>query len=86
MNWFLASMMYALIWWTSLFIVLPIGTRPVAEPDAATGWRGAPESPRMWRKVFWTTVLATVIWSGCFALITSNLISFRSPWLALPDE
>jgi predicted secreted protein len=84
MTWFTGVVLYILIWWIALFAVLPFGTRPVAEPDEATGWRGAPEQPRMWRKVVITTIVAMVIWGGCYALITSDWISFRSGWLALP--
>ena len=49
MNWFTGVVLYVLIWWTALFAVLPFGTRPVADPDGATGWRGAPERPYMLR-------------------------------------
>jgi len=83
-TWFTGVVLYVLIWWTALFAVLPFGTRPVADPDAATGWRGAPERPLMLRKVIATTLLAGVIWAGCYLLITSNWLSFRSGWLALP--
>lgn len=86
MTWFTGIILYVLIWWISLFAVLPFGTRPVAEPDEATGWRGAPAQPHMWRKVVATTIVATVIWGICYALITSDWISFRSGWLALPTN
>jgi predicted secreted protein len=86
MNWFTAVILYVLLWWTALFAVLPFGTRPVAEPDKLTGWRGAPASPRMWRKIGATTLVAAVIWLGCYALIASDWVSFRSGWLALPPE
>jgi predicted secreted protein len=86
MNWFTGVVLYVLIWWTALFAVLPFGTRPVAEPDKATGWRGAPAEPRMWRKLAITTVVAAVVWGLCFALITSDWISFRSGWLAMPTN
>ena len=86
MNWFTGVVLYALIWWTALFAVLPFGTRPVAEPDAATGWRGAPARPRMWLKVGATTIVAAVIWAICYAVIVSDWISFRSGWLALPPQ
>ena len=36
-------------------------------PTSATGWRGAPERPRMLRKVLATTLVAAVIWLGCYA-------------------
>jgi predicted secreted protein len=86
MNWFTGVVLYVLIWWTSLFAVLPLGTRPVAEPDKSTGWRGAPAHARMWRKVAITTLVAAVIWIGCYALITSDLVSFRSGWWAMPAD
>ena len=46
MNWFTGVVLYVLIWWTVLFAVLPIGTRPSSEADQQRGWRGTPEQPR----------------------------------------
>jgi predicted secreted protein len=86
MSVFVGVILYVLIWWTALFAVLPFGTRPVAEPDAATGWRGAPAQPRMWLKLGATTLVAAVIWGICYALIVTDWISFRSGWLALPTN
>jgi predicted secreted protein len=83
MDWFTGIIVYLLIWWTALFVVLPIGTRPVEEADpAAGGWRGTPQRPLILRKVIGTTVLATVLWLGAYALIESNLVSFREGWFA----
>lgn len=85
MNWFTGLMVYFLVWWTVLFAVLPIGVRPDAEGSATTGgWRGAPESPGLPKKVLWTTVLATAIWLGIYLLVTSPYLSFREGWLAMP--
>jgi predicted secreted protein len=86
MNWFTGVVLYVLIWWTALFAVLPFGTKPVADADPATGWRGAPERPRMLMKAIATTLIAAVIWLACYVVITSGWISFRSGWLALPDK
>ena len=44
MNWFTGIVLFVIIWWTALFAVLPIGTKPVVQPDAASGWRGAPRA------------------------------------------
>ncbi|WP_424813988.1 DUF1467 family protein [Roseococcus sp. YIM B11640] len=86
MGWFLGFVVYSLIWWTILFAVLPIGVRPDAKGDLeAGGWRGAPEQPRIGRKVIWTTVISAVIWLAIYAFIESDLISFRDTWLAIPD-
>jgi predicted secreted protein len=81
-----AVAMYVVIWWLVLFAVLPFGTRPVADADPASGWRGAPERPLLWRKALMTTLVATIVWAACFALISSGWISFRSGWLALPEN
>ncbi|MDR3524432.1 MAG: DUF1467 family protein [Acetobacteraceae bacterium] len=86
LNWFLALVLYVLIWWITLFAVLPFGTKPVAEPDAATGWRGAPEAPRMGRKLLWTTLVAAIIWAIFIVVQNQGWVSFRTGWLAMPDR
>lgn len=85
-NWFTASVLYALIWWTVLFAVLPFGTKPVPEADSVTGWRGAPENPRILRKLLWTTGIATFLWVAFLVVQASGWLSFRSGWLALPEN
>ena len=85
MGWFTGSVLYVLIWWTVLFSVLPFGTRPVSEADPETGWRGVPERPHMLRKVIATTLLAGVVWTGAYVLISSDWLSFRHGFLAMPD-
>jgi len=86
MNWFTGLVLYLLIWWTVLFAVLPIGTRPVADADRATGWRGAPEHPRLLMKVVLTTLIAAAVWIGAWLLIRSDYISFRHGWFAAPQD
>jgi len=75
---FTAFVVYTLIWWTVLFAVLPFGTRPVADPDAVTGWRGAPERPLIGRKLLATTVISAVLWGIAMLIIWSDWWSFRS--------
>ena len=77
---------FFLIWWTALFVILPLGVRPEPEADAESGWRGAPRRPRMLRVVVLTTLLTAVLWLGAYALIESEWFSFRSGWLALPEK
>ncbi len=52
MNWFTGIVLFVVIWWTALFAVLPIGTRPVQKADETSGWRGAPEQPRIGTKSY----------------------------------
>jgi len=78
MTGFTSFVLYTLIWWTVLFAVLPFGTRPVADADAATGWRGAPERPLIGRKLLATTVVSAVLWGIAMLIIRSDWWSFRA--------
>ena len=77
---------YFVTWWIVLFAILPLGTRPVTDADSQSGWRGAPEQPQLLRKALITTVVAAIVWSGIYLLVTSGWISFRHGWLALPTS
>lgn len=83
MGWFTGCVLYALIWWVCLFAVLPWGVRPHAQPDPVTGWRGAPEQPKLLRAVIATTIVAAIVWLGAFWLISSPYLSFREGILAM---
>ena len=87
MTWFSGIIVYLLVWWTALFAVLPFGTRPDPDGDpAAGGWRGTPQQPLLLRKLVATTLVSAVIWVGIYALVESDWLSFRSGWLALPEN
>ena len=86
MNPVTAITLFTMIWWTVLFAVLPIGTRPVAEPDEHTGWRGAPARPQMLRKILITTLISLLLFGLGLLIIRSDWLSFRSGWLALPED
>jgi predicted secreted protein len=86
MNWVTGIVLYTLIWWVTLFAILPIGTHAVERPDETSGWRGAPAKPRLWMKVGVTTIVACVLWLAAFGLIESNWISFREGFFAAPKD
>ncbi len=86
MNWFTGIVLFVMIWWTALFAVLPIGTKPVIQPDDKSGWRGAPERPRILRKVAITTMVACVLWTASYLLIQSDYVSFRHGYFADQDD
>jgi predicted secreted protein len=86
MNWFTGTVLFVIIWWTALFAVLPIGTRPVQQPDDKSGWRGAPERPRILKKVIVTTIVASLLWAGSYLLIRSDYVSFRHGFFSAPDN
>jgi predicted secreted protein len=72
--------LYVITWWTVLFAVLPWGVRqlPPGEPGAE---HGAPSNPHLLSKVVWTSVISALIWLAMFAVIESNLFSFRA-WVS----
>jgi predicted secreted protein len=86
MNWFTGIVLFVMIWWTALFAVLPIGTNPVVKADDTSGWRGAPERPRLLMKVVITTIVASILWTGSYLLIRSDYVSFRHGMFAEPDD
>lgn len=60
---------FLLIWWTSLFAVLPFGHQ--RDQD------GTPVAPNINKKLIWTTIVTLIIWGIVFALIEAEIISFR---------
>lgn len=82
MSWFTGVLLYVIIWWVVLFMVLPWGARPPDEPE--TGHEpGAPQRPMVLRKALATTLLAALVWLGVYALITSDVMTFKD---AIPKE
>lgn len=85
MTWFTGVVVYVLVWWTVLFCILPIGTRPVADSNTADGgWRGTPAAAHLLRKAIATTIVSGIVWVGIFLLVQSDWLSFRSGFFALP--
>ncbi len=86
-----AIALYFVIWWLSLFLVLPWGIRGQHEDgDVVKGTEpGAPIAPRMKRKIIQNTILAAMIWLVVFAIIQFDLVSLDNiPFLPdfVPDE
>lgn len=69
---------YFLIWWVTLFMVLPLGVRGQAEMgDIVEGSEpGAPVEPNIKRKFKITTMVTTVVWVFVCAIIWSDLVSW----------
>ena len=67
---------YVIVWFVCLFIVLPFGVRN--QVDAGEIVRGsepgAPVMPRLWRRVFFTTLLAAGVTALLFWGLSSELL------------
>jgi predicted secreted protein len=78
---------YFLIWWVTLFAVLPFGVRPQHEGEMVPGTDpGAPVVPRILWKLFWTTAASGVIFAICYWVYVNRLITLDDliRWLGLP--
>ena len=76
-------LVYFLIWWVALFCVLPIGVRPdISGASTPGGWRGAPMRTRVGLIILGTTVLAAIVWTGVWWLMSIEGLSFRVGVLA----
>jgi predicted secreted protein len=73
-----AIAIYFLIWWLTLFIVLPWGVTSQYEEGAPGTDPGAPRVPHVGAKLIWTTVVATAI----FAVLA---VVYRMGWITLDD-
>jgi predicted secreted protein len=67
MTWTTGFAIYFLIWWLTLFAVLPFGVRSQHEGEFTPGTDpGAPVLPRIVSKLIWTTLVSAIV----FAVIT----------------
>ena len=73
---------YFLIWWVTLFAVLPWGVRNQEESGAVTPGTdpGAPAIHRVWSKLFWTTLIASVVFAILYVSYVRGLLPIE--WLA----
>jgi predicted secreted protein len=73
---------YFLVWWVTLFAVLPWGVRNQEEAgEVAEGTDpGAPAIHRVWWKLLWTTLVSAVIFGVLLGAYKAGLIPFD--WLA----
>jgi predicted secreted protein len=55
--------LYAIVWFVSLFIVLPFGVRNQVDVGQITRGTepGAPVAPRLWRRILVTSLLSAVL-------------------------
>lgn len=75
MGWFTGIVVYILVWWVTLFAILPLWVNP-SEPGEI-GDAGAPQRPLLGRKLALNTLVAAVIWVGIYILVREPWISFR---------
>jgi len=69
---------FLLIWWMTLFIILPLGIRGQAEVGQVVEGSepGAPVESNIKNKFKLTTIVATIIWLVVSIIIWSGVISW----------
>lgn len=76
---------YFILWWVTLFVVLPWGNRSAHEAgqDSLPGHAAsAPLQPNLGRKFIATTVISAVLFAIGYAVVSSELITLDSiPYL-----
>lgn len=77
MNWFVGIASYVVIWWITIFAVLPWGITPAEENDPGHA-AGAPANPRLLLKAAITSVVAGLLWCIVYWMVTSGAISLRN--------
>jgi predicted secreted protein len=83
-----AVAIYFLIWWLTLFAVLPFGVRSQHEGETTPGTDpGAPILPRILSKLVWTTLVSSAIFAVCYWVYVNRLITLGDliRWLGLPS-
>jgi predicted secreted protein len=76
MNWLTGVVVYILVWWVTLLGVLPLWVTP-SQPGDLGHAAGAPQHPRLGRKLAVTTAVAALIWVGIYIVVKEPWFSFR---------
>jgi len=73
-----ALAIYFLVWWVVLFAVLPWGVRNQEESGNVSPGTdpGAPAEHKLWIKLVWTTVVATIVFGILAAVYKLGLIPY----------
>lgn len=81
MNLFLGIAIYAILWWLSFFVMLPMGAHSLHETDdeeAPPGVeRGAPRSHNLGVKALIASGIAAVLWLGVAWAISVDVFGMR---------
>jgi predicted secreted protein len=80
-----AIAIYFLIWWLTLFAVLPWGVRAQGEGEPGTD-PGAPLVPYLWWKLLWTTVISLAVFAAFAYVYVNQLVTLDdlAAWMGLP--
>lgn len=72
-----AIAVFFLIWWVTLFAVLPWGVRSQRESGEVVPGTdpGAPLLPKVGRKLIWTTIVTCAVFGVLYVVYTDRLVN-----------
>jgi predicted secreted protein len=78
MSWTTALAIYFILWWLTLFAVLPWGVRSQDESgEISPGTEpGAPVLPRIAVRLIWTTIVASIVFAVLYVIYVYRLVTF----------
>ncbi|MFC3208049.1 DUF1467 family protein [Aquamicrobium soli] len=87
MNWISFTAMYFVVWWITLFAVLPFGLKTQDEDENVTlgTVASAPRGPHMLRVVIWTTILASTLMGLAFFVVNILGLGFDDIPSVIPE-
>jgi predicted secreted protein len=74
-----AIVLYAVLWFLALFVALPIRVRTQGEDGNVVPGTpaSAPSDPMIGKKMFWVTIIATILWAILASVILWGGLSVR---------
>ena len=76
MNPVTAVVVFIIIWWVTLFTVLPCGVRRTENPEEGHD-QGAPARPMLLRKLLITTGISVILFGVTYGVIETSGLSLR---------
>ena len=68
---------FVLIWWIIFFSLLPIDVDRKHKEIVEGVDKGSPETPRIIKKIFYTTIITSIIFVGIFMLVKYDYLNLR---------
>ena len=68
---------FVLIWWIIFFSLLPIDVDRKHKEIVEGVDKGSPENPRIIKKIFYTTIITSIIFVGIFMLVKDDYLNLR---------
>ena len=69
---------YVLIWWIVFFALLPIDVNREKKDNIKGIDPGAPENPKLIKKLLYTTLITSIIFIGIFLLVKYDYLNLRN--------